>query len=74
MVNEVLAAMTEVPVDWIHMGEQDVKMRKAIMKVSKESRPCPMIPLNMKEYLATFIKWVARRHGCYGIQEAPHWK
>ena len=32
--NDVLAAMMEMPVDKIHLGGKDVKMRKAVMTVS----------------------------------------
>jgi hypothetical protein len=53
---DALAAMTEMPVDKVHSGEQDVKMRKAVMTVSKESRPHPTFPPNVKECLATFTK------------------
>ena len=53
---DVMAAMTEIPVDDVHKKDRNVKMRKVVMTVSKESRPCPTIPPNMKECLATFTK------------------
>ena len=54
--DDILAAITEAPAGKTHTGKRDLKMRKAIMKVSKESCPHPTIPANMKECLATFMK------------------
>jgi hypothetical protein len=51
-----LAAMTEIPADKVWSGERAIKMRKAVMKTSKESHPRPTILPNMKECLATFTK------------------
>jgi len=53
---DVLAAMTEMPMDKSHPSSKDVKMQKVIMTVSKESHPRPTIPSNVKECLATFTK------------------
>jgi len=53
---DVLAAMIEMPMDKSHPSSKDVKMRKVVMTVSKESHPCPTIPSNVKECLATFMK------------------
>ena len=54
--DDFMAAMTEMPEDQFPKGEQNVKMRKVIMTVSKESRPRPVIPSDVKECLATFTK------------------
>jgi len=54
--DDALAMMTEMPADKVHSGERDVKMRKAVMTVFKESCPHPTFPPNMKECLATFMK------------------
>jgi len=56
MDDDVLAAMTEMPADKVHSGKRDIKMWRAVMTVSKESRPRPTFPPNMKECLATFVK------------------
>ena len=56
MDDDVLAAMTEIPVDKVHSGEWDVKMQKAVMTVSKESHPHPTFHPNVKECLTTFTK------------------
>ena len=53
---DVMAAMTEIPLDDVHEKDRNVKMRKVVMTVSKESRSRPTIPPNMKECLATFTK------------------
>jgi len=54
--DDALATMTEMPVDKVHSGKRDVKMQKAVMTVSKESRLHPTFPPNVKECLATFTK------------------
>jgi hypothetical protein len=51
---DIMAAMTEVPADQDGHGERDVKMRKAVMSVSKEARVRPVVPPHLKECLATF--------------------
>jgi len=56
MDDDVLATMTEMPADKVHSGERNIKMRRAVMTVSKESRPRPTFSPNMKECLATFVK------------------
>ena len=53
---DIMAAMTEIPADQACMGKREVKMRKVVMTVSKESRPRPTVPSNVKECLATFTK------------------
>jgi len=54
--DDALAVMTEMPADKVHSGKRNVKMRRAVMTVSKESCPRPTFPPNMKECLATFMK------------------
>jgi len=53
---DVLAAMTEMPMDKSHPSSKDIKMWKVIMTVSKKSRPHPTILSNVKKCLATFTK------------------
>jgi len=52
---DVLAVMTEMPMDKSHPSSKDIKMRKVVMTVSKESLPRLTIPSNVKECLATFM-------------------
>ena len=52
--DDIMAAMTEMPANQGKHGEQDVKMRKAVMSVSKKACTCPIVPVHMKECLATF--------------------
>ena len=56
MDEDILATMTEIPADRVHMGDEEVKMQKIVMMVSKKSCLCLMAPSNMKECLATFTK------------------
>ena len=49
-----MAAMTEIPATQNKGGKWEVKMKKAVMSVSKESRPCPVVLPHLKECLATF--------------------
>ena len=51
-----MAAMTNVPAEKIQYGEQDMKIRKVIMKVSKEVRSRLKIQFSVKECLATFTR------------------
>jgi len=60
MDEDALAMMTEMPVDKVQSGEWDVKMRRAVMTVSKESHPRPTFPPNVKECLATFVKVIGQ--------------
>jgi hypothetical protein len=53
---DIMAAMTEIPVDQVRSDETNVKMRKVVMKVTKDSRPRPTISSESKECLATYTK------------------
>jgi len=52
---DMMALMTDIPVGKDDSECQDVKMRKALMCISKESCPRPTVPQGMKECLVMLI-------------------
>ena len=51
----MMAPMTDIPAGNDDSKYRDVKMRKALLRVSKESRPRPTIPQGIKKCLAMLI-------------------